>query len=35
MTDLTHVLVREGATLRQVLEAMTRSGEVPWRGRTT
>lgn len=27
MTDLTHVLVREGATLRQALEAMTRSGK--------
>jgi dTDP-glucose pyrophosphorylase len=27
MTDLAHVLVREGATLRQVLEAMTRSGK--------
>lgn len=27
MTDLTHVLVREGASLRQVLEAMTRSGK--------
>ncbi len=27
MTDLTHVLIREGATLRQVLEAMTRSGK--------
>ena len=27
MTDLTHVLMREGATLRQVLEAMTRSGK--------
>jgi dTDP-glucose pyrophosphorylase len=27
MTDLTHVLVREGASLRQVLESMTRSGK--------
>jgi len=27
MTDLTHVVVREGVTLRQVLEAMTRSGK--------
>jgi dTDP-glucose pyrophosphorylase len=27
MTDLTHVIVREGATLRQALEAMTRSGK--------
>jgi dTDP-glucose pyrophosphorylase len=27
MTDLTHVLVREGASLRQVLETMTRSGK--------
>jgi len=27
MTDLTHVVVREGVTLRQALEAMTRSGK--------
>lgn len=27
MTDLTHVLVREGATLREALESMTRSGK--------
>jgi dTDP-glucose pyrophosphorylase len=27
MTDLTHVMVREGVTLRQALEAMTKSGK--------